>query len=292
MLGHLPDERSYEMAKTVLEDLKIHCIKLLTNNPAKVSELAKLGIVISERVPLITKSNKYNRSYLAAKKAKFNHSFTDKANHYFYQFHADSSEQVEAIGEFLQNKINDPLMMICVGVTANRSLFKDKAQITRILSIYNTCNLYSRFVPVLHFSFRDSVDLFKDLSEIKANFPFVKRIQINDWPQLTAAHLKFASRYFSLDIPFSDENFDLIHDPEILNTIKHQKSFVLLDNSKGRGIQEPKASLMRKIEVLLNYKIKNIAIFGGFGPNDLQTFLELRRYYQLNFSIDAETKLK
>ena len=164
MLGHLPDERSYEMAKTVLEDLKIHCIKLLTNNPAKVSELAKLGIVISERVPLITKSNKYNRSYLAAKKAKFNHSFTDKANHYFYQFHADSSEQVEAIGEFLQNKINDPLMMICVGVTANRSLFKDKAQITRILSIYNTCNLYSRFVHVLHFSFRDSVDLFKDLS--------------------------------------------------------------------------------------------------------------------------------
>jgi len=42
----------------------------------------------------------------------------------------------------------------------------------------------------------------------------------------------------------------------------------------------------------LKYGLNDIAIFGGFGPDDLSTYFELRRYYKINFSIDAETKLK
>ena len=57
-------------------------------------------------------------------------------------------------------------------------------------------------------------------------------------------------------------------------------------------IQESKDSLKRKIDILLSYGLNNIAIFGGFGSNDLSNYFELRRYYRINFSIDAETKLK
>ncbi len=41
MLGHRPDARSYEMVKMILDDLGVKRIKLLTNNPSKVSDIAK-----------------------------------------------------------------------------------------------------------------------------------------------------------------------------------------------------------------------------------------------------------
>lgn len=75
LLGHKPDERTYEMAKVALTDLNISRIRLLTNNPSKVSEISGLGIEVTERVPLIIRSNKYNRRYLTSKRDKFNHLF-------------------------------------------------------------------------------------------------------------------------------------------------------------------------------------------------------------------------
>ena len=38
--------------------------------------------------------------------------------------------------------------------------------------------------------------------------------------------------------------------------------------------------------------MNDIAIFGGFGPDDLDSYFELRRHYRINFSIDAESKLR
>ncbi len=73
LLGHLPDERTYEKAKMVLDDLGVKRIRLLTNNPSKVSELEKLGVEIVGRVPLVVKSNKHNKRYFASKRDKFNH---------------------------------------------------------------------------------------------------------------------------------------------------------------------------------------------------------------------------
>ena len=66
----------------------------------------------------------------------------------------------------------------------------------------------------------------------------------------------------------------------------------MLDNSKGNGIKESKASFMKKINTLLAYGLNDIVLCGGFGPGALDVYFELRRYYQINFSIDAETNLK
>src|SRR5438105_7279634 len=41
LLGHQPDERSYDIVKNILEDFNISSIRLLTNNPSKVSDIAK-----------------------------------------------------------------------------------------------------------------------------------------------------------------------------------------------------------------------------------------------------------
>ena len=41
--GHQADARSYEVAAGMLQDLGVDRIRLMTNNPAKVSELANAG---------------------------------------------------------------------------------------------------------------------------------------------------------------------------------------------------------------------------------------------------------
>ncbi|MDD5228504.1 MAG: GTP cyclohydrolase II [Methylococcales bacterium] len=72
-LGHLADEREYDVAAAILNDLKVHSIKLLTNNPAKISALDDLGIKVVERVPLEIASNQDNVDYLKTKVEKMAH---------------------------------------------------------------------------------------------------------------------------------------------------------------------------------------------------------------------------
>ncbi len=53
-LGYLADEREYDIAALMIEDLQIKSIHLLTNNPNKIDELTKLGIIVKQRIPVET----------------------------------------------------------------------------------------------------------------------------------------------------------------------------------------------------------------------------------------------
>jgi GTP cyclohydrolase II len=72
-LGFKPDERSYELAAAMLKRFNVRSLRLLTNNPGKITELERYGVKINERVPLEISPNKYNRSYLETKKTRFGH---------------------------------------------------------------------------------------------------------------------------------------------------------------------------------------------------------------------------
>ncbi len=71
-LGFGDDERDYVTVLEILKSLGINDIRLFTNNPAKIKFLESNGIKV-ERVPLVTKPNKYNSAYLATKKLKASH---------------------------------------------------------------------------------------------------------------------------------------------------------------------------------------------------------------------------
>ncbi|GJJ07168.1 hypothetical protein Clacol_001368 [Clathrus columnatus] len=75
-LGHGADERRYGIATAILDDLGIHQIRLLTNNPEKVIAMATEGINIVERVPMIpppqTRSEDLDK-YLRTKIDKMGH---------------------------------------------------------------------------------------------------------------------------------------------------------------------------------------------------------------------------
>lgn len=80
-LGFAHDERDFTIAASILKALGIGKIKLLSNNPHKVSELRKLGIIIAKREPLITKIGKHNKDYMTAKAKKAGHILTiDESN--------------------------------------------------------------------------------------------------------------------------------------------------------------------------------------------------------------------
>ena len=72
-LGHLADEREYDVAAAILNHLNVQSIKLLTNNPAKISALKNLGINVISRLPLEIQANNDNASYLNTKVIKMAH---------------------------------------------------------------------------------------------------------------------------------------------------------------------------------------------------------------------------
>ena len=72
-LGFATDERVFIPAAAMLGQLDISSIKLLTNNPDKMAQLAKFGITVTERVPLALDANPHNKAYLDAKRDKTGH---------------------------------------------------------------------------------------------------------------------------------------------------------------------------------------------------------------------------
>jgi len=70
-LGFEADERTYEIVPFILKHFNIDKIQLLTNNPHKVQSLE--GIEVTRRVPIIMKSNEYNKGYLSVKKEEMGH---------------------------------------------------------------------------------------------------------------------------------------------------------------------------------------------------------------------------
>ncbi len=72
-LGFKEDERNYRVVEAIFQDLKVKRVKLITNNPKKITYVKGLSVDIEEVVPSITAINKHNRSYLEVKKEAMGH---------------------------------------------------------------------------------------------------------------------------------------------------------------------------------------------------------------------------
>jgi len=79
-LGLPADMRDYGIGAEILADLGIHQIRLLTNNPKKITGLEGFGLEIVERIPIEVAYNENNWLYLKTKRDKMGHmlSFTDE----------------------------------------------------------------------------------------------------------------------------------------------------------------------------------------------------------------------
>jgi 3,4-dihydroxy 2-butanone 4-phosphate synthase/GTP cyclohydrolase II len=75
-LGFTADLRDYSVAAGMLRTLGIRKVRLLTNNPHKVSDLETNGIEVAERVPLQVERRPENARYLETKASKLAHLLT------------------------------------------------------------------------------------------------------------------------------------------------------------------------------------------------------------------------
>lgn len=67
--GLAADPRSYAQVVTLLRDLGLGSVRLLTNNPAKISALEASGFCVV-RVPLVVETDRLSEPYLAAKRER------------------------------------------------------------------------------------------------------------------------------------------------------------------------------------------------------------------------------
>ena len=74
-LGFPADMRDYRTGAEILMDLGLKRIRLMTNNPKKITGLEHYGIEIVDRVPLLIKPNEFNAKYLNTKEARMGHLF-------------------------------------------------------------------------------------------------------------------------------------------------------------------------------------------------------------------------
>lgn len=73
MMGFDADERVYQPAAEMLKRLGYTSVRLMTNNPVKVSALRECGIAVAERVPHAFPANNHNELYLRTKAARAGH---------------------------------------------------------------------------------------------------------------------------------------------------------------------------------------------------------------------------
>ncbi len=72
-LGFAADARDYGIGNQVLADLGLTTIRILTNNPKKLTGLDGFGLTVVEQVPIEVSPNDENRRYLTAKRDKLGH---------------------------------------------------------------------------------------------------------------------------------------------------------------------------------------------------------------------------
>lgn len=72
-LGFAADDRDYGVGATILRELGVSKIKLLTNNPLKRAGLEGYGLKIVENIPIIIQPNEHNFKYLKTKETSMGH---------------------------------------------------------------------------------------------------------------------------------------------------------------------------------------------------------------------------
>ena len=72
-LGFPADDRDYGIGNQILSDLGLTTIRILTNNPKKLTGIDGFGLKVVEQVPIEIAPNEENQRYLTAKRDKLGH---------------------------------------------------------------------------------------------------------------------------------------------------------------------------------------------------------------------------
>src|SRR2546425_4014123 len=72
-LGFADDLRRYDIAASMLKQLGVRSVDLITNNPLKIAGLEKEGVTVRKRIPSVAPLNPHNVGYLKTKRERTGH---------------------------------------------------------------------------------------------------------------------------------------------------------------------------------------------------------------------------
>jgi 3,4-dihydroxy 2-butanone 4-phosphate synthase/GTP cyclohydrolase II len=90
-LGFAADAREYGIGSQILADLGLTTIRVLTNNPKKISGISGFGLSVVSQEPIEIDPNPENRRYLESKRDKLGHTIGQAEHHQRVRFDAESS---------------------------------------------------------------------------------------------------------------------------------------------------------------------------------------------------------
>ncbi|HET8812960.1 MAG TPA: bifunctional 3,4-dihydroxy-2-butanone-4-phosphate synthase/GTP cyclohydrolase II [Gaiella sp.] len=90
-LGFKADAREYGIGSQILADLGLTTIRVLTNNPKKISGISGFGLDVVSQEPIEVEPNDDNREYLETKRDKLGHTIGRKLHHQGERYGHDES---------------------------------------------------------------------------------------------------------------------------------------------------------------------------------------------------------
>jgi 3,4-dihydroxy 2-butanone 4-phosphate synthase / GTP cyclohydrolase II len=94
-LGFPADARDYGIGNQILADLGLTSIRILTNNPKKLTGIEGFGLTVVAQLPIEVTPNQENRAYLEAKREKLGHTLGRKLHHQDVRFEPDRFQGAE-----------------------------------------------------------------------------------------------------------------------------------------------------------------------------------------------------
>jgi 3,4-dihydroxy 2-butanone 4-phosphate synthase/GTP cyclohydrolase II len=95
-LGFPVDAREYGIGSQILADLGLTTIRVLTNNPKKLSGISGFGLTVVSQEPIVVPANDENRRYLDTKREKLGHTLGEKLHHQGLRFEPEHWKGAEA----------------------------------------------------------------------------------------------------------------------------------------------------------------------------------------------------
>jgi 3,4-dihydroxy 2-butanone 4-phosphate synthase/GTP cyclohydrolase II len=95
-LGFAADQREYGIGSQILADLGLTTIRVLTNNPKKISGITGFGLTVVSQEPIEITPNTENRRYLDTKREKLGHTIGGKLHHQRVRFDPEHWRGAEA----------------------------------------------------------------------------------------------------------------------------------------------------------------------------------------------------
>ena len=90
-LGFKADAREYGIGSQILSDLGLTTIRVLTNNPRKISGISGFGLTVVSQEPVEVEPNDENRGYLETKREKLGHTIGQRLHHQGERFGPDET---------------------------------------------------------------------------------------------------------------------------------------------------------------------------------------------------------